>query len=423
MDQRTSPRLLGDFSFPSPANDAAAITQCASATDAKMPSSAQELDLKTLNGLPREIRDLIYDATFDGDIMVIFGRRGCLPVHREGPSHPEETSQVASKHRLVFPGSHSPFGTQSVDSASKTASPKMQTTTSLQQAEMTAYGASVRKALRICVPRTSQDVNTPTDEAVVLDSSTCKTPLIGILLASKQNHDEATSILYKSCTFLFEDFDLSVKFINATSFENLKHIRKIAVYYPQELEGFPETRRAIHDSPDLDAYHQQSASHLLDAESRLRRALISFQADPADDYALAYNIATQGSSSIPPSAPDSELPARWLFGVLCRMVVVNMPLAEELTIWVGDTLELEYNSRRCETYEAALLQFAGLGKIDALSVKKYGEIFDNSNDENARWHELNWMKTRTLSGVEEIIRSGDHGALDRQSRVLPDFDE
>lgn len=105
------------------------------------------------------------------------------------------------------------------------------------------------------------------------------------------------------------------------------------------------------------------------------------------------------------------------------MIVVNMPLAEELTVWLGDTLELEFNSRRCEIYEAALLQFAGLGKVDALSVKKYAEIFDNSGDENARWHEVNWTKTRTLSGVEEIIRSGDHGALDRLARVLPDSDE
>jgi len=164
-------------------------------------------------------------------------------------------AKVASKHKLVFPGSHSPFGTQSVDSGSsqthdieytlgstngaydaeqelltlaETASPRMQTTTSPQQAEMTAYGASVRKALRICDPPTSYDGNTPIDEAVVLDSSTRKTPLIGILLTSKQNHDEATLILYKSCTFLFEDFDLSVKFIDATSFEYLKHIRKIA---------------------------------------------------------------------------------------------------------------------------------------------------------------------------------------------------
>lgn len=48
MDQQTSPRLLGDFSFPSPANDTAAIMQHVHASEAKMPSSTQNLDLKTL---------------------------------------------------------------------------------------------------------------------------------------------------------------------------------------------------------------------------------------------------------------------------------------------------------------------------------------------------------------------------------------
>jgi hypothetical protein len=66
-----------------------------------------------------------------------------------------------------------------------------------------------------------------------------------------------------------------------------------------------------------------------------------------------------------------------------------------------------------------------LGEVDGgvLSVKKWGELFDNSNDQDARWHEVNWMKIRTLNGVEEMIRSGEHGALDRHALMAPDPDE
>jgi hypothetical protein len=77
--------------------------------------------LKTLNGLPRELRDAIYDLNFDEDVLVVFGRRGLLPADREGPSHPEETTQMASKYQLVFPGSHTPFGTEGVGSRANSA--------------------------------------------------------------------------------------------------------------------------------------------------------------------------------------------------------------------------------------------------------------------------------------------------------------
>jgi hypothetical protein len=33
------------------------------------------------------------------------------------------------------------------------------------------------------------------------------------------------------------------------------------------------------------------------------------------------------------------------------------------------------------------------------------------------------MKVRTLNGVEEMIRGGEHGALDRHAHMLPDSDE
>lgn len=426
MDHNTPLPLSGESSFPSSSNETAANRQHGSVSEVQASSSAKATSSslsKTLNRLPRELRDFIYEAIFEGD-MVIFGRRGVLPKDRTGPSHPEMTSQVASKYRLIYPGLNSRFGAQddapSTDDHGDQDHPAGQT-------EMTAYGASVRKSLRLFDPPAT---TTSDDEAVVLEPSPIKNSAIGILLTSKQNCKEALPFLYGASTFLFEDFDLSVKFFNTTSFENLKRIRKIAVYYPQELEGTLVADRAIADSPDFSPYFQQSVTHVASTESRLRRALVSFQADPADDFALAYNIATQGTAWVPSvalnrlvSVPSGEFPARWLFGVMCRRIVASMPLAEELTVWVGDTLELEFNSHRSEIYEAALLQFAALGKADALIIKKHGEIFDNSNDEDARWHEVNWMKLRTLNGVEEMIRGGEHGALDRHSRVMPDSDE
>lgn len=335
--------------------------------------------LKTLNGLPREIRDYIYELTFDEEVLV-FGRRGLLPEDREGTCHPEKTSPVATKYRLVYPGTHSPFGTQDSDDFSKnapqTADNEDDQVNDPQQAEMTAYGSSVRKSLRMYDAPVSGS-----QEAV-----SRKTCLSRILLTSKQNYEEAASYLYKSCTFLFEDFELSTKFLTTTSFENLKHITKIAVYYPQEAEGTVKAITAIRACPDLSSFYEQSNAFHHDAESRLRRALVSFHANPADNYALAFNIGTQGSTfyqdvddpNILASVHSSLFPSRWLFGVMCRLIVVSMPVVKELTVWIGNTLELEFNSRRDEIYEAALLQFVAMGNVDALSVKKWGEVFDNT---------------------------------------------
>jgi hypothetical protein len=473
MDQDIPLRLLGQFNIPPPSNETAASTQNDS-EEAQTPSPSSSSSsyssslLKTLNGLPRELRDAIYELTFDEEIYVVLGRRGILPVGSEGPSHPDPTSQITSKYRVIYPGSHPSFGAKVVDSHANPVNEP-------EQAEMTAYGASVRNGLRMYdTPAAGNKVNdgSPTletstrknwlssillatccgaqlrkrsqkydppaisadheanDEIVVINTSTNKTSLSGVLLASKQNYEEAAQFLYKSCTILFEDFDLSTKFLSAASFDNLKHVTRIEVYHPQKAEGTIKAIEAIRYCPDLSDFYGQSDAFLPDAESRLRRALVSFGADPNDNYTLAYNIATQCTSfyqSVDPnrlvSVPSNLLPSRWLFGVMCRMLVVSLPATKVLTIWIGDTLELEFNSCRCEMYEAALLQFAALGNVDALSVKKWGEVFDNSGDEDARWHEVNWMKVRTLNGVEEMIQSGEHGALDRHAHMLPDSDE
>jgi hypothetical protein len=114
-------------------------------------------------------------------------------------------------------------------------------------------------------------------------------------------------------SFLFEHFEL----LNAVNFDNLKHVTKIAVYHPQEAEGTVETITAIRDCPDLSGFYGQSNAFLSDAESRLRRALVSFDADPNDNYTLTYNIARQCTSfyqSVDPntlvSVPSNMLPSR-----------------------------------------------------------------------------------------------------------------
>jgi hypothetical protein len=128
--------------------------------------------------------------------------------------------------------------------------------------------------------------------------------------------------------------------------------------------------------------------------------LISFDADPNDNFTLAYNIATQGTSFYqsvddrngPVCVPSSLLPSRWPFGVMCRQIVVSMSAAKELTVWIRDTLELEFDSRRCEMYEAALLQFAALVYVDALRVKEWGRS-------------LTTRTTRMLAGTRSTGRA------------------
>jgi hypothetical protein len=462
MDETTPLRQSGELSIPPPSNETGNNTQTNSLNEAQAPSSSSydkstPPSIPNLMGiLPREIRDYIYELTFAENNLVVFGRRGILPEAHEGPKHPETTSQMISKYdQVIYPGTHSPFGTQDADNTSKnatqTAGNDDDQIIAPQQAELSAYGASVRKSLRWCDPasvldtqqsrndgspavsnddRANEEAN---EEAVIIRSSARKTNLIGILLASKQTYEEAAPFLYKSCTFLFEDFEFSTKFLKAVSPSNLKRITKIMVYYPQDAEGTMKAITAIGDCPDLGGFYPQSNVFAPDAEARLRRALVSFDADPDDDYAVAYNIATQGSKfyaspvdpAIPVARPSNLFPSRWLFGVMCQMLVVSLSSTTELTLWIGDTLELEFNSRRDEVFEAALLQLAALGKIDGgvLSVKKWGELFDNSNDQDAKWHETNWMKIPTLNGVEEMIRTGEHGALDRHALRAPGADE
>jgi hypothetical protein len=95
----------------------------------------------------------------------------------------------------------------------------------------------------------------------------------------------------------------------------------------------------------------------------------------------------------------------WKLFATGPLLLASMKGAKDLTIWIGDTLELEFNARRDGIFEAALLQFAVMGTVDALSVKKWGDAFDNSGDEDARWHEVNWMELRPVCVLRSLFLS------------------
>ena len=179
MDQEIPLRVLEEFSIPSPSSETGSIMQNGSVDMAPTPSvsssSSSSLLRKTFNGLPRELRDYIYEFVYDEDLYVVLGRRGILPVGSEGPSHPDSTSQITSRHRVIYPGSHPSFGAKIVDS-------HVDPDSEPEQAEMTAYGAAVRKSLRAYGdPASSNKVN---DEPAALETTTRKNWLSSIPLAS-----------------------------------------------------------------------------------------------------------------------------------------------------------------------------------------------------------------------------------------------
>lgn len=269
---------------------------------------------KTFLSLPRELRDRIYELAFCcKPSLVVFAGRS-RPSDYEVPKDPETTAQVASQYRVFYPGSFTTFGGHN--------------------------GASTTIA--------TATMHTGFDWS---ESFT------GILYANKQISAEAGPHLYKSCSFLFEDLDLSKKFLEVVCPANLESVQNIFVYYPDELE---------------DVY--------------------------TPDGTVLNNTA----------------PMRQKFHLLCKKIVEKMPKVKELTIWIGKILELENEGTRDNTYERALLQFAGLVELKEIVVKKYGDAFDNSGDEDVRWEDNEY----TVEGVKEMIETCDHTALDRKRKAF-----
>lgn len=282
---------------------------------------------KTFMSLPKELRDQIYELAFFSKprLVVLAGKE--RPSEYEGPSNPEMTVQVASKYSVSYPWSFATFG-----------------------------GHNARYATWM---HNRNAYTTPTSFPVPKDFNWSKS-LTGILYVSKQISCEAAPYLYKSCTFFFEELELSKKFLEAVRPANLEAIRNIFVYYPDghEVVYFP-------------------------------------------DGALA----------------DYTVCMRQNFYLLCEKIVQAIPKIKELTIWIGRILELENEGTRVDAHEKAILQFAGLAELENVSVKKYGDALDNSGDRNARWEGSNEY---TVDGVKEMITTGDHAALDRMRKAFED---
>jgi hypothetical protein len=223
---------------------------------------------KTFMNLPRELRDRVYELCFCCEPSVIVFSGSKRPSdYEEGPKNPEMTAQVASKYVSKYPGSYATFG---------------------------GHATAPTKITNWSQSRT------------------------GILYTNKQISSEAVPYLYQSCTFLFEDLDLSKKFLDIVSPSNLELVRSIFIYYPDELE-------------------------------------------------VVYSLTD--------TPVDNSVPMRHAFHLLCKRIAQTMPKVKDLTIWIGKILELENEDTRCEVYERALLQLADLKEVETLSVKKFSEIF------------------------------------------------
>ena len=157
---------------------------------------------KTFMRIPKELRDQIYELSIGckPHLVVLAGKP--RPSDCEGPSNPEMTAEVASKYNIIYPASFATFGGHTVS--------------------YTVY---------------SQDADvSSTATAQVHTGINWSRSLTGLLYANKQIGSEAAPHLYKSCTFLFEDLDLSKKFLELVRPANLESIRNIFVHYPDELE-------------------------------------------------------------------------------------------------------------------------------------------------------------------------------------------
>ena len=279
---------------------------------------------KSFMSLPKELRDQIYELSFGckPHLVVLAGKT--RPSDCEGPSNPELTVGVAATYNVIYPASFATFGGHTVS--------------------YTFY---------------SQDADvSSTATAQVHKGINWSKSLTGILYTNKQNSAEAAPHLYKLCTFLFEDLDLSKRFLELVCPANLESIRNIFVYYPDELE--------IIYAPDG-------------------------------------------------TVVENTVSMRQKFQSLCEKIVKAMPKVKELTVWIGKILELENEGTRVDAYKRAILQFAGLGELEKTFVKKYGEVFDNSGDEDARWEGSNEY---TVKGVKQMIATGDHAALDNMRKAF-----
>ena len=309
------PSLTDIESHKSIHNDAMIASQPATSPTDPMALQTQP---KTFLGLPRELRDHIYELVFYSEPSLAVFAGKTRPSDHGGPKVPDMTAHVTSKYNVFYPESFATFSGH------------------------TAFATSSNASTTMAIATASTGIN-------------WSKSLTGILYANKQISAEAAPHLYKSCTFLLEDVDLSKKFLETVSPANRESIRNIFVYYPDELEV----------------------------------------------------VYTPDDTSV-----NNAAPMRQKFH--CEQIVKTMSKIQELTIWIGKILELENEGTRENTYERALLQFAGLGELEKITVKKYGDVFDNSGNEDVRWEGNEY----TVEGVKEMIATCDHTALDRKRKAF-----
>lgn len=409
----------------------------------------------TFPGLPSEIRDRIYSFCFSEEVLVVLAHPKHLLDDGTGPKCPDTTTQVTSRYRMVYPGTHATFKkfklpdtlTTVTKNFPKGLSQDGSMTTMLQDGEDcvdsddgskhdskfddSEYGtknydaqiAHITSWLKD-IPTTTQSLRTKFRQLAAFDTirghdapahiPTRLTPdwpnsNTGILYVSREAYQVAVPHLYKTCTFFFEDPDLSKKFLKIAGTKNLESVRKIAVHYnegdgnvifaPKSIIAEACRTKSIQDVPvwNIKITPLEITRH---GEEHVRPLPIYLRGPPCGPSVVANN--------------DNIY--RWM--IMCNQLATSVPQAKELTIWTGDTLDLQVENIRCLEYEAALLQLASLKQVKTLEVKKYGDNFDNSGDENARWYTNTWANRYTIEGIKEMIRTGDHGALSMQREAF-----
>lgn len=167
--------------------------------------------------LPRELRDRIYEFSFYCEPYLVVFAGKTRPSHYSGPKDPE-TVQVASEHKVLYPGSFAAFGGQFI-------------IPNVCKGDLD-YPCPFHYEPLVDFSNNSTDTAT----APVRTEANWSKSLTGILYVNKQISSEAASSLLRSCDFFFEDLDLSQKFLGSVQPTNLESIRKISIHYPDELE-------------------------------------------------------------------------------------------------------------------------------------------------------------------------------------------
>lgn len=409
----------------------------------------------TLAGLPGEIRDRIYGYVFSEEVLVVLAHPKHLLDDGTGPKCPDTTTQMTSRYRMVYPGTHATFKkfklpdtlTTVTKNFPKGLSKDGSMTTMLQDGEDRVDSDDGSEHDSKCdaseyetknydgqiahitswlkdIPTTTQSLRTKFRQLDAFDTTrghdapslipTRLTPdwsisNTGILYVSHEAYKVTVPHLYKSCTFFFEDPDLSKKFLEITGPKNLESVRKIAVHYNEgDTDVIVAPKSIIAEACRTNGVQDVPVWNIKITPLDITRA--------GEEHVRPLPIYLRGPPCGPSVVAKNDNIYRWM--IMCNQLASSLPQTRELTVWTGDTLDLQVEDIRCLEYEAALLQLAALKQVKTLDVKKHGDTFDNSGDENARWFTNTWANRYTIEGIKQMIRTGDHGALNKQREAF-----